>query len=227
MSYGRGSPHRANLIGHTDEHESNQRFEVHSGFEYRLKGDQPALIRIVRADDKARLKAGFQQLSERSRLRRFFSNVKDLSEEQLRYFTEVDNVDHVAWGALDPEHPEAPGLGIARYIRTQEAPDSAEVAITVADQHQGQGVGTALFVVLNLSAAQNGIETFSFEVLQENEEFIRRLQKLGGVRTGRAQAIVSLTIPVRADAAEIPRDSEAGRTFYRVFEEIQTAACKQ
>jgi hypothetical protein len=42
------------------------------------------------------------------------TSMDTLSDQQLRYFTEIDYVNHMAWVALDPTRPDQPGLGVAR-----------------------------------------------------------------------------------------------------------------
>ena len=49
----------------------------------------------------------------------------------MRYPTEIDHHDHEAMIALDERTGE--GIGVARYVRDRERPDTAEVAVTVID----------------------------------------------------------------------------------------------
>ena len=54
--------------------------------------DARARLRLVRPEDKALLADGFALLSERSRYQRFLAAKRRLSERELAYLTEVDNV---------------------------------------------------------------------------------------------------------------------------------------
>ena len=91
-----------------------------------LRDGAPVLLRPVLPEDRQRLQHGLLLMSAESRYRRFFSPMPAFSEEQLRYFTEVDQENHVAWIALDPSAPGLPGLGIARFIRNPDEPTMAE-----------------------------------------------------------------------------------------------------
>ena len=68
--------------------------------------------------------------------------IAELSESQLRYLTEVDHDDHEALIAFDAATGD--GVGVARFVRLEDDPTSAEAAITVIDEWQGRGLGTAL-----------------------------------------------------------------------------------
>jgi GNAT superfamily N-acetyltransferase len=135
-------------------------------------------VRPIRADDKALLREGFERLSEVSRYRRCAQSVRELTEEQLRYFTEIDYRDHMAWVAVDAAQPSL-GLGVARYIRFRERPNTAEVAITVVDSHQGRGLGTLLLSVLARSAVQHGITTWVAYVVSDNTPMLHLFRDLG------------------------------------------------
>jgi CBS domain-containing protein len=125
-------------------------------------------VRPILPEDKDRLRGGFARLSPRSRYRRFLTAVDHLSDEQVRYLTEVDYADHMAWVALDPSAPTQPGVGVARYVRLPEEPTVAEAAVTVLDAYQGKGVRTILQVALAGSALEHGIRSFRGYVLAEN-----------------------------------------------------------
>jgi GNAT superfamily N-acetyltransferase len=164
----------------------------------------------VRADDKERLREGFQQLSPESRYLRFHGAKTDLSEAELRYLTEVDGVRHFAIGAIDGER----GLGVARLVQLDGEPGVAEAAITVLDEMQGKGLGTLLFQRLVAAAAERGIERIRCLVLGSNQPMQDLLRKLGGgestVTVDSGVVTVEIALPaVRPDAPveEAPRDS--------------------
>ena len=71
-------------------------------------------------------------------------NKNELSPAELRYFTEIDHHDHEALGAVDRANGR--GVGVARYVRSLEDSQTAELAVTVVDEWQGRGLGTELVV---------------------------------------------------------------------------------
>jgi GNAT superfamily N-acetyltransferase len=162
-------------------------------------------VRQIRSSDKALLQRSFERLSEESRYRRFLSPTPELSESMLSYLTEVDHHDHVAIVALDEATGE--GVGVARYVRSGERPETAEVAVTVIDDWQGRGVGTLLLDVLAARAREEGISSFTALMLASNREMIELLERLGPVRiVHREGGTVAVEAPVRA--GNIPPSSE-------------------
>src|SRR4030095_5554101 len=120
-------------------------------------------IRAIRPDDKQRLLALFERLSSRSVYFRFFQTKQRLTDEELRYFTELDFTRDVALVATLQAGQEEHIIGVGRYFRSQEngqPTTRAEVAFTVADAHQGRGVGTLLLEHLAAMARRQGIDTF-------------------------------------------------------------------
>ncbi len=142
-------------------------------------------IRPIEPDDRDALARGFDRLSEESRYRRFLSPRGPLSQTELSYLTEVDHRDHEALVAVDPETDE--GVGVARFIRSPEDPALAELAVAVADDWQGQGVGSQLAAELAKRAREEGVSCFTALALAENDAILGVLQDLGEVRSSRAQ----------------------------------------
>jgi GNAT superfamily N-acetyltransferase len=99
-------------------------------------------LRPVAPDDRQRLVESFAGLSEESRYRRFFAAKTGLTESELDYLVDVDHCDHEAIVAIDRSNDAL--LGVARYVRWPDDPEVAEVAVTVADDWQGRGLGRAL-----------------------------------------------------------------------------------
>jgi GNAT superfamily N-acetyltransferase len=143
--------------------------------------DWDVVIRPIAPDDKDPLQRGFERLSEQSRYRRFLSPRGPLTDAELRYFTEVDHRDHEALVAIDPAAGE--GVGVARFVRSEEDPASAELAIAVVDDWHRHGVGSRLAAALAERAREEQITCFTALVLAENEPMLSLLRELGQVRS--------------------------------------------
>lgn len=194
--------------------------------EVTLRDGTRAILRPIRPSDKERLRRGLALLSPRSRFLRFHTPVVELSDEQLRYLTEVDYHDHMAWVAIDPEHSEEPGMGVARYIRLVDDPTVAEAAITVADAYQGRGLGRVLLRVLGESARASGIDTFRSYVLDENAPMLAIFRRLGARIEREEDGVlrVDLDLPQDGTADEAPatravlREAAQGRLPLGMFD---------
>lgn len=132
-------------------------------------------MRPIEANDRDALREGFERLSEESRYRRFFAPLSRLSETDLRYLTEVDHSDHEAIIGFDAASGEP--VGVARYVRSED-PRTAEVAVTVVDDHQHRGIATELLEQLVRRAREEGIERFVALILPENEAAIELFRHL-------------------------------------------------
>ncbi len=139
--------------------------------EIALKDGSRARVRLVRPEDKAMMARGFELLSPHSRYLRFFTHKDSLSDSELAYLTEMDQVSHFALGVctLDAAGDEADGLAVARFIRLPERPEAAEAAVVVADHAQNQGLGRLLFQRLVAAAIERGVTHFRAEVLADND----------------------------------------------------------
>ena len=69
-------------------------------------------------------------------------------------------------------------MALASYVRLRD-PSVAEVAFTVADDHQGRGVGPRLLEQLADRAGAVGVERFVAEVLAANEPMLRVFEEAG------------------------------------------------
>ena len=158
----------------------------------RLRDGSTVLIRQVRGTDAPLLADGFARLSARSRRMRFLGTKTTLSAAELRYFTDVDHYDHEALGALSPVGGR--GAGIARYIRDSDDPRAAEIAVTIADDWQGRGLGAELLARLSDRARQAGIDRFTATVSADNAAMTRLLWKMGAELTGRSRGTVDYEV---------------------------------
>jgi GNAT superfamily N-acetyltransferase len=141
-----------------------------------LRDGSQVEVRPIRPTDKALLKAGFERLSAESRHRRFLSPMPNIGKSMLRYLTEVDHHDHEALLAVSGS---GEAVGVARYVRSARDPQAAETAVTVADDWQHLGLGTALLGLLAGRAREEGVRRFTALMLADNEDMLDVLRELG------------------------------------------------
>ena len=150
-------------------------------------------LRLIRPDDGEPLRQGFSRLSPTSRYRRFLTVMSELSDEMVRYLTEVDGVDHVAIVATTDslDLKTEIGLGVARVIRLEGEPTVAEAAVTVSDEAQRKGIGRLLVRTVAEAALERGVRTIRAEVLATNAPMRRLLDEVGAVvRSGDGTTLV-------------------------------------
>ncbi|HEY5938613.1 MAG TPA: GNAT family N-acetyltransferase [Kofleriaceae bacterium] len=177
----------------------------------------PVVLRLVRPGDKELLRSAFERYSPESRYARFLGPKTSLSDDELRYLTEVDHEDHFAIGAI--RESDGTGLAIARFIRLPDREATAEAAIAVADEAKGKGLGKLMFLRLCAAATERGIERFRCELLASNTAMQSLLQQLDPdrtIETSDGVATVELDLPATAPT-EPHTEATPGGAMYRLF----------
>lgn len=163
-----------------------------------LRDGAAITLRLLLPEDRKGLKDGFERLSANSRYQRFMSPMDELPDRYLEYLTDIDYRTHfaVVAGIEDPVRFELEGLGIARFITLDDFEDEAELAITVADEAQGRGLGVILMEVLLRAAQERGLRALRAEVLPTNEGMQKLAKKFGGTRVAQQDGLVTWRVPV-------------------------------
>jgi ribosomal protein S18 acetylase RimI-like enzyme len=136
-------------------------------------GDRALAVREIEVDDVERLRRMFGRLSADSVYRRFFSPIQEPPRSALLWLATVDHQDRDALVALDGDEI----VGVARYD-TRAGTHAAEIAVTVEDAWQHQGVGKRLTKRLAQRAIDRGIESFEATVMADNRPALGLLRKL-------------------------------------------------
>jgi len=118
----------------------------------------------------------FARLSPESRHRRFLSPKRELTPQELVYLTDVDHVTHEATAAVDERDGSIVAAG--RYAQFPDRVAVADVAVTVADELQGMGIGTVLARCLVDRARANGFTRLTATTLWENRPARALLRRL-------------------------------------------------
>lgn len=181
-----------------------------------LEDGTRAQLRLVRPDDKQLMLAAWERLSPESRYRRFFAAKASLSDAELRYLTEVDNVDHVAIGATRRRRGKVEALGIARFIRLADRPLVADAAVTIVDDAQGKGLGKILLSRLIAAGRERGIERFSCDVLADNDGMRGLIRSLVPDAVERSEGPI-VTVEMELDDAAAPEVDEPRGVLYHLL----------
>jgi GNAT superfamily N-acetyltransferase len=174
-----------------------------------LRDGTPAMIWPLLPSDRAMLREGFAALSERSRYLRFLSSIPELTEPMLQRLVEkVDGIDHVALICVAlPEHGEDCIVGVGRLIRYADDPAAADIAVTVADQWQGRGVGTALIESL-LDRRPKGVRQLRTITAADNVPALAMLASAGPLTTRMEHGVVEVHTDLSTGHA--PRAQRSG-----------------
>jgi GNAT superfamily N-acetyltransferase len=121
-------------------------------------------FRQITSGDPDALADLFRRMSPESRWRRYFVPKPRLSGPELAYLTDIDHLTHEAVAAVDDCGRI---VGVARYAQGDD-PTTVEIAVEVADEHQGQGLGRALVTTIMLSASGRGYSRMVATILWEN-----------------------------------------------------------
>jgi acetyltransferase len=162
---------------------------------------RPALVHLrpLDARDGTAFAAFVDGLSAESRGRRFLGPKPRLTAKEVAYLTDVDGVTHAAFAAIDPRTGAI--VGEARYAPWAGRPSVADLAVTVADELQRRGIGTALAAATVEAARANGMRTLTASTLWENVPARALLRGLGFRPTGSSDGVVELELHLTAAAA--------------------------
>jgi len=122
----------------------------------------------------------FAGLSARSRYLRYLSPIRELGPGFLRQLCRLDDTDRLALLATARFGPsEGRAVGEVRFVRLPDAPDTADLAISVIDEFHGQGLGRMLMAAAAGAAAERGISAFALTVHPENTASLALMRSLG------------------------------------------------
>ena len=155
-----------------------------------LPGGGTVELRPLRRGESGPLQSIFDAMSAAARAQRYLTGMPRLPTAWLAALADVDGEHHVAWLA------EVGGraVGVARYVAV--APAVVEIALEVADDYQGLGIGTLLVDALTTTAVARGIRRVRATLLPENEPS-RRLVTRIGVRLSLTDGLLEGEGPLR------------------------------
>lgn len=180
------------------------------GREFVLRNGTRVQLRVARPDDRGRIVAAFNELEPDSVYTRFFSMRKALTAAELDRLTTTDFTHFVGLLAVVGQEAGETVIGGATYVVLPSAGHtrSAEVAFTIEEDYQGQGLAGQLFDVLASVARQHGIHRFEAEVLAGNAPMLKVFERSGlpltKTRDGGVTHVVMDLLPAGAEPQAAP-----------------------
>jgi GNAT superfamily N-acetyltransferase len=144
-----------------------------------LSDGKTVRLRAIQPSDREKLREEFLKLSKETVRDRFFSVKMDLTPKELTYFTEIDFDHHVALVAEIESAATYVPVAVGRLVRKSEQPDHCEIAITVTDAMQGQGIGKILLNHLIDCARKLGVRHMDASVMADNTRMMKLIRKSG------------------------------------------------
>ena len=147
---------------------------------YQLANGTNIVIRPIRPEDASIEQSFVRKLSSQSKYFRFMRTLKELTQEMLVRFTQLDYHRELALIAVLESTlvGEDIELGVARYVTNPDG-ESCEFALVVADEWQHKGIGSHLMSGLMDAARQHGLKKMEGEILADNHNMLELVERLG------------------------------------------------
>jgi RimJ/RimL family protein N-acetyltransferase len=165
-----------------------------------LASGTPAMIWPLLPTDARALREGFRRLSPEARRSRFLTAIGELDDAMIRRLVDgVDGVHHIALvlTVFPPAGREEP-VGVARLVQDPADPATADIAVTVADDWQGCGVGRALVSAL-MQRRPAAVSRLHTAVEAGNHASLALLARAGHVSSASAKlGVLDVTVELPA-----------------------------
>lgn len=146
-----------------------------------LRNGTPVQLRVLGPQDREKIVAAFGKLDPQSVYTRFFSFKKELSDADLKRLETIDPQVGLALAAFVGSGGDEVLVGAGSYVAlpSTDGARAAEVAFTIEEDYQGQGLASRLFAALADIAREQGFQRFVAEVLAGNLPMLSVFERSG------------------------------------------------
>ena len=168
--------------------------------EFVLQDGTPAMLWPLLPTDAETLRDVFRRLSPGSRYHRFLQVIDQLDDPMIRLLVDsVDGVHHIALLVIVlPPAGQEELIGVAHLVQDPADPATADIAVTVVDDWQGRGAGTALGSAL-LARRPAAVTRLRTLVAAGNRASLALLARAGRASSGLPeQGVLDVTVELPA-----------------------------
>ncbi len=155
-------------------------------------------LRPMLKSDAPLVKESLGKLSSESRRNRFFSAVREFSDETVHRLTHFDTATEYALVVVRPEKGKEIPLAGGRFVHDDDG-RRCEFSLLIGDPWQGQGIGHRILRALIREAARRGLSQMEGNVLADNRPMLKLARAHGFMvydsRTDTGVKLVSLDLP--------------------------------
>jgi acetyltransferase len=173
-----------------------------------------AVIRRVHLPDAQAMSEFLSGLSGTSRRNRFHGAVNGVSPSLLRRLVSADGEHHAAWVACVWGVNGEEIVGEAVWYIVDAERGTAELAISVSDAWQGQGVADALMRTLLQAARESGLRELYGDVLDANTRMLAFMRR-HGMQPGICESPEDAGVVRVGCLFEVPQPSPGARDTVR------------
>jgi RimJ/RimL family protein N-acetyltransferase len=170
-----------------------------------LRDGRAALIRMARADDRQRLVTAFQGLDRQTIYTRYFSFRKNLSGAELGRLDAPDLDRYILLVAtLGSGADETIIAGASCVVFDAGSPvRTAELAFTVEEDYQGQGLASRMLATITELARSRGIGRCEADVLAENQAMLAVFRRCRWpMSSSRSGGVIHVVLDLSTPGAE-------------------------
>ena len=168
----------------------------------RLSDGRMLYLRAIQPKDRHSLREElFLKLSPESLRNRFMALKQELSPVELKYFTDVDFLHHVALVAEIDCDSHRRLVGVGRFVRADRESNHAEIALTVIDAFQGKGIGGLLLQQLIGCARELGVKRLDGSMFAQNMRMANLLRNTRlHCHSSHESGVISMSLDLRRQA---------------------------
>lgn len=144
--------------------------------EVTLLDGREVLLRPILPSDEQQLREAVGRADPETLRMRFLGGRPPVSDADFAHLVNLDYVDRLAVVAVTRD---GTGVGIARYERLRDQPDTAEVAVAVDPAWRHVRCATELVTLLGEGALRNGVRRFQAEFFADNVDVTDLLKEAG------------------------------------------------
>ena len=143
-----------------------------------IKSGTDVTLRPIRPEDEPKLVRFHDRISEQSVYMRYASFMKQEQRVAHERLSRICFIDYDREMALVAETPDEEIIGVGRMTK-QPGRNEAEFALLVADDYQGEGIGTELLRRLVQVGTDENLDRITADILRRNRAMQRVCEKLG------------------------------------------------
>jgi RimJ/RimL family protein N-acetyltransferase len=146
-----------------------------------LRDGTAVRIRMARADDRPKLEAAFKELDPQTIYTRFFSFRRGISETEVERLEAADPDHYILLLATIGSGADETVIAAANCVVLDAAGPgrSAEIAFTVEEDYQRQGLASRMLAAITEIARSRGIMRFEADVLSHNQAMLAVFRRCG------------------------------------------------